>query len=177
MSHDGAGPVGAEPAGWPDSPVPNTPGPAGYLVAWVISLVLPVWGLVDLALGFDDVPDPAHPPVRWAEGVGVALTVVGVSIPVALVTFAVVHALFHDVASQLMHVVGTAAVGTLVAGVPVMIVQDDGLVPVLWGVPIGLLGALGRACVVPLVSRRRRLHRPVVGWAEIIDSAPRSPRC
>ena len=125
---------------------PSTPGIGGYLLAWLVSVL--VFTAV-LEVGLDDPVDNGFTDfVVLAWGVGIY------SLPFALVGIPVVHFLGRSVRAQSVHVLAAGAVGWACLG----------LLPLLAGEPeaavlgLALAGptALGRLAVVPLVWDRRR---------------------
>ena len=126
----------------------NTPGPAGYLLAWAVSVVV-------FAALF-----AAGTSVGEGTGAGTALGVFviygyvigSLSIPFAVVGVALVHLACVRVPAQWVHVLAAGAVGLLPAALFLLV--DPSLARWLAvGVPIAT--AIGRWSVVPLVRRRR----------------------
>jgi len=133
----------------------NTPGPAGYVAAWAVSVLVVTVALVSGLFG---------PPPGPVEGVGMVFALVPwvafFSLPIAVPGVLVVHLACRCVRAQWVHVAAAGLAGLAPMGVGMLI--DPGAEPVL-----GLLAvatALGRLVVVPMVWRRR-------------DSAPSAARC
>lgn len=125
--------------------MPSTPGPGGYVLAWLASVLIFGGGVIVAGR-------PA-----WSD-LGAALVVVllatlVVSIPFAVVGMLVVHVLCAPVEAQWFHVLVAGLVGYAAMVVPALLSGDPdwfGLGP--W---LAATTALARAAVVPLVHRRR----------------------
>ncbi|HWU20187.1 MAG TPA: hypothetical protein VN088_01580 [Nocardioides sp.] len=126
----------------------NTPGPGGYLIAWVVSVVsfgvlLALWGL---AAGDGELLDLA------SGAYLVTFFAFFYSIPFAAVGIPVVHLACRKVRAQWVHVVvaGLAGLSPMVTFMLLGGPWDVMGAPV---VPVATM--IGRWCVVPLVTRRR----------------------
>lgn len=121
--------------------MPNTPGPAGYLLAWWVSVVTLA---VTLALGFPDSEDTS-----FVAGFGLYLALTGaVSLPFAAIGVLLVHVTCGRFRQQWVHV-AAAGVAGFYAGV--------WLGPFV-ALMVAASTALGRLVVVPLVWARRAAH-------------------
>lgn len=125
---------------------PNTPGVRGYLLAWLVSVlvfslevvVLSGEGIVDLLVGF----------VVIAGVTGLF------SVPFAAIGVPVVHFSCRRVEAEAVHVLAAGTVGWVsFAALPLF---NGDPWAALGGLVLGVPTALGRLAVVPLVSRRRR---------------------
>ena len=128
---------------------PNSPGPDGYLVAWLVSVV--VYASV-FAVG-TSIAD--HTGIGTAAGVFVIYGgFIGMfSIPFALVGVGLVHLACGRVRGQWVHVVAAGGVGAFPAALMVAAApQLDAWV--WWMIPVST--AIGRWSVIPLVRRRQR---------------------
>ena len=139
---------------------PYTPGPLGYLLAIAVTAVAypPILLAQTLVEG----------PLTWVVAsvvFGVVAVVIGV--PVGLLAAPLIHLLTWFIPFQAVHVVVSAAVGS-VTGVGVWLVIDPDYEWVTgqlgwYAGALGLAAALGRTAVIPLVRRRQawaRMH----GW-------------
>lgn len=130
---------------------PNTPDLAGYLLAVTLAfvvcgslLVVPEWASGDI-----------HRVVAAVLFLPVSVYVVGlVGAPVALVGVLVAHGLCSKVRSQSVHVAVAALIGLLLGAAYQPVVAAGAM---NWWNPVavGISAAVGRAAVIPLVSRRR----------------------
>lgn len=122
----------------------NTPGPRGYLTAWLVSAS--AFG-VPTALSLSE---PSGDLVgALARFLVLFVVTVVVSVPVGAVGVLAVHLLCRSVEPQWMHVLAAGGVG---------------YVAICWasppmGVVLGVCTALGRLAAVPLVWRRRETAR------------------
>lgn len=125
--------------------MPNTPGPGGYALAWLASVLIFGGGLVVASR-------PA-----WAELDAVLVVVLVatliVSIPFAVVGVLVVHALCAPVEAQWFHVLVAGLVGSAAMVVTAVLSGDPAWLGI--GPWLAATTALARAAVVPLVHRRR----------------------
>ncbi|XBB66436.1 hypothetical protein ABFU82_20335 [Nocardioides sp. WV_118_6] len=134
---------------------PNTPGPGGYALAWLVSVLL-----VDAAVVLGT--DLGGPPAGLADAV-IALWAVGVSgaffsLPIAIPGVLMVHLACRAVPAQWVHVAAAGLVGLAPA---VMLIVATGEPPELGLALLAGSTALGRLVVVPLVWRRRDSARSV----------------
>jgi hypothetical protein len=130
----------------------NTPGPAGYLLAWVASAAV-----VDLAFVGDTVVNGGGP---VSEAIPALLfygyVTMVFSAPFACVGIPLVHFTCRNVSAQWVHVVVAAAAGwTPVVTLSLIAGQGPGFGDGLALLPIAT--AIGRWSVVPLVWRRREM--------------------
>lgn len=119
--------------------MPNTPGPAGYLLAWWVSLVAVGLGLT---LAF---PEEAR---WWARFAIYLVATAGISLPLAAIGVLLVHVACGRFSQQWVHV-AAAGVAGFYAGV--------WLGPFV-ALMVAASTALGRLVVVPLVWARRAAH-------------------
>lgn len=127
---------------------PNTPGPSGYVLAWLVSVA--VYAVI-FAAGTS---------IADGTGIGTAaavLVVYGgfigiVSVPFALIGAGVGHAVCRRVREQWVHVAAAGVAGALPAALMVMIDPQRG-VWLWWMIPVAT--AIGRWSVVPLVRAAR----------------------
>ncbi|MEV5000419.1 hypothetical protein [Nocardioides sp. LML1-1-1.1] len=127
----------------------NTPGVGGYVVAWLVSVVVFVVALL-LMIG-----ESGWPP----EDAGYLFVfVLLVSVPFAVPGILLVDRACRDIPSQLPHVLLAAGAGGLSGVVLFLLAPGLVLTPPVLAVATGL----GRAAVVPLVWHRRNSAVPAV---------------
>lgn len=142
-----------------DEHTPNTPGFGGYVVMFLVSLLVAptafVVGGVLLSGGDDGLGILAIWPI-------VAIYQLIFAIPLAAVGLPVIHLLCRRARAQWVHVLvaglvpGALLVAFLVVGPGIGSLDSEGLgLLAMIGVPAGIGSAAGRAGVIGLVRRRR----------------------
>jgi hypothetical protein len=126
----------------------TTPGVGGYLVAWLVSvLVCGIWLFS---------PDPVTP----GAAVGAACLLAPFSAPFAGLGIVAVHVACRDVPAQWVHVLAAGLAGAATGAfwaVTLLFAQYQ----LIW--VVGVATAAGRLAVVPLVWLRRRAARDSAG--------------
>ncbi len=125
--------------------MPNTPGPDGYVAVWVLSVWLFALGVVL----------PSGPGVAGFFPVLVfVLTATAiVSVPFAAVGVVVVHVVCRQVEAQWVHVLVAGLTGYATMVVIALLGAGPEVLGSGWW--LGMVTAVARAALIPLVLRRR----------------------
>ncbi|HWJ12015.1 MAG TPA: hypothetical protein VNS46_21710 [Nocardioides sp.] len=123
----------------------NTPGPLGYVLAWLTSV---------LSLGVMLVPPHPLQPEPLLASAATALALVPLSAPFAAAGILLVEHTCGGAPEQWRHVLAATAAGAMAGGLLTLV--SVGLVVLI--PMIAASTALGRTVVIPLVWHRRRRH-------------------